>query len=1474
MKPNHRLGLLSIFVSMSTPLAAQSTSTWNSTTNTNWSTATNWNPGIPASGDHIIISDTASTANPGLSLDDGSHSVGFITFGSTGTRTSAFNLQTTTANTLTIAGGVTANGNFTAGIGPRLRGKTVVSTNQTWQVGGEAGSHSLDRGLGVNEVSSGNLGALTLDANLSKSGTGQLTLGAVTVGGAGDINLNEGSLKLNAGGSLLLTVGGTGKIAANNTSTLIISKNSGTFNLTRPFQFNNTSALATGSGTNGLAAGPYDIASNMEWNGTHTITNNQNANAAGNVNYRFTGVMSGTGTLTKNGASQLILTGTSANTHTGQITVAAGELSLDKTGVTAVAGNILVTGGTLRINQANQIADTSAVTVTGGLIAYTANRPENISSLTISSAATSSLSGLTVTGATTISSNAIQELNSGQTFSTHSLTLSNNSAIRPVGNATGTDVSTINVGAGGLTLNTGRLIFGNVGNTTPIQLNLTGDIVSTGTSFFTATNYTGPRLINLQAATRFVAVNDGTLNIGTTVENGTLVKSGPGTLILSRPGSTADFSFLDGPTQITTQADAGNVALSGGTVLMDVGGATPAKLTAAGNFLTLGGSINITAANGSIAPGSLELVRYGGTLTGTPVINIPAELAGSRMAPVIDYGTGTNSSITLNSTALPLALVWHGATGGLWDVNTTANFNNGNEKFYQLDSVTFNDAGANATIVLDSIVFPDQVTFDHGGARPTYTLSGTGAISGPARVTKNGIGETIIATDNSHTGGTDILGGTLQVGNGGLVGNLGTGTVLVDSGTTLEFVRNGTAVIPNAITGSGAIRNNGPGIVALTANSAAFSGTVNVDAGTLQFGDGGADGSLGLVPIEIASGATFAVQRSGAPSIGNSLLGEGSVTIKGGSPIFINVNEHTGGVTVTDDGVLRVPGDWVLGGVPAALTPNAIRLNHGGLKNQDSATLTDSFRGVGITGEAYFTAGWTKTLAISGPITGTGNVFINYDSGTVIFSDATSNWNGILTLGASKPGFTGTTGGNLEISTISDGGLPGPLGTASADPANLVFNGGRLTYTGTSASTNRGFTLMGAGTVNVSVEALAIGGKATGPGALTKVGDGTLTLSGNNDFAGGVLVDDGVLDITHSNSLGAAAKILIIAGDAGGSRVPEVRLSGGISPTVADLDISGAGVANLTGALHNVSGDNTLTVTNDVTMRTGNGNTTLFSEAGTLTLTTPLVTANATGRALTLAGAGNGVINAVIANGTTVNLPVTKNGTGTWSLNGAHTYTGTTTVNEGVLSLAQAALSDTAAVAVGINGKLNLNFTGIDRVGSLTIDGLVKPDGVYDATTDPGFITGTGSIRVGAEASGYGNWASAYPFTAGSNDGPTHDPDGDGINNLLEYVLGGVPVGAGAGNTSILPSQSLTVSNLVLTFRRSDASESDVALKVQWSENMTTWNDFATVGPADALPKVDVTEDVPSAALDTVVVIIPRNTASGGKLFARVHAVK
>ena len=94
-------------------------------------------------------------------------------------------------------------------------------------------------------------------------------------------------------------------------------------------------------------------------------------------------------------------------------------------------------------------------------------------------------------------------------------------------------------------------------------------------------------------------------------------------------------------------------------------------------------------------------------------------------------------------------------------------------------------------------------------------------------------------------------------------------------------------------------------------------------------------------------------------------------------------------------------------------------------------------------------------------------------------------------------------------------------------------------------------------------------------------------------------------------------------------------------------------------------------------------------------------------------------------------------------LTGQNTYTGTTTVSEGVLSLdAPNTLNDTSSVDIAAGAVMDLNYEGNEVIGSLSIDGSgpLAP-GVYNAN-DPtygAFFTGTGSLII---PSSNGTWTS------------------------------------------------------------------------------------------------------------------------------------
>ena len=96
-----------------------------------------------------------------------------------------------------------------------------------------------------------------------------------------------------------------------------------------------------------------------------------------------------------------------------------------------------------------------------------------------------------------------------------------------------------------------------------------------------------------------------------------------------------------------------------------------------------------------------------------------------------------------------------------------------------------------------------------------------GAISesgGSRSLVKEGAGNLILSGANSFTGGIVVNGGSLQVGNGGVIGSLGSGNVTVN--TAMSFNRTDTAgAFSNSIAGSGTVTQAGTGTVTLSGNN-------------------------------------------------------------------------------------------------------------------------------------------------------------------------------------------------------------------------------------------------------------------------------------------------------------------------------------------------------------------------------------------------------------------------------------------------------------------------------------------------------------------------------------------------------------------------------------------------------------------------------------------------------------------------------
>jgi autotransporter-associated beta strand protein len=131
---------------------------------------------------------------------------------------------------------------------------------------------------------------------------------------------------------------------------------------------------------------------------------------------------------------------------------------------------------------------------------------------------------------------------------------------------------------------------------------------------------------------------------------------------------------------------------------------------------------------------------------------------------------------------------------------------------------------------------------------------------------------------------------------------------------------------------------------------------------------------------------------------------------------------------------------------------------------------------------------------------------------------------------------------------------------------------------------------------------------------------------------------------------------------------------------------------------------------------------------------------------LTLSGDGAGKVDIdQIISGTG---SLTKNGTGTWILSRANTYTGATTINQGTLSVTQPTFAPDALLTIASGAVLNLPNAGFTYLKELSINGaLVTDRAVYNSTNSGGAITGSGQIKRGGiltwNATTDSNWDNA-----------------------------------------------------------------------------------------------------------------------------------
>jgi autotransporter-associated beta strand protein len=573
------------------------------------------------------------------------------------------------------------------------------------------------------------------------------------------------------------------------------------------------------------------------------------------------------------------------------------------------------------------------------------------------------------------------------------------------------------------------------------------------------------------------------------------------------------------------------------------------------------------------------------------------------------------------------------------------------------------------------------------------------------------------------------------------------------------------------------------GTVTLGANIQALYG-INFTTGGYTIA-GAAGNTLTVAGIiNAAPGATISANLT--------TPGSGTLRLQGGGDLILNGAAHLGIGTslILNAGVLDVDtgGSLVENGanpvVASAVGDIAdLDINNSGSFSTDSTlVLADQ----GGQGSVFMYSG---TLSANAIIVGKGapaayavGVF-SQNGGTVTAPT--------LSLASGDVGSSGEY--DLSAGTLATAAISGGPGKSQFD-----FYGGTLQATTNSTTFITSLTALnvegGATAIidtnghNVTVVSPLINASST-PGALTKVGAGTLTLSSNPTYTGATTVSAGRLTLANAYSDSpsfsiASGATLEYADSVTTSLNPGTYTgTGTLLKTGAGKLIfgKGSGVLNMnfsSGALIDIEGG-ILTgsssysgnwTSNDASMNIASGATFDAVEAGTA----GVVQIGALTGAGTFQGGylgnpnntstvdigvadGSGLFSGTLQDDVSAHLSVLKFGTGTETFSGLNTYTGGTSIIGGTLLLNSAQSMPNGALTIGAPGALKF-ATGIGGVNIRSL--AMSLDGTFDLANNHLFINyGSGAdpypTVLADVARGYagGTWTGAglYSSTAAAN---------------------------------------------------------------------------------------------------------------------------
>ena len=1144
----------------------------------------------------------------------------------------------------------------------------------------------------------------TNTTGITKAGTGKWTLSGVNTY-TGATTVNGGNLVLSTPGSL--------------SNTAITINNGGTFSPLAGTVAGSSAAGTAGAKLTLNSGGTLNLADGVVGN----FTVNQQASfvaatvgtfAGGSIVFDLSSAASDQisfpstlGTVTSSGANAISINPISGSLTAGTYTLinsAAAGSSLSNANFYLASPNLVV-GGTLYNLSLSGTGGTEVLTVaTGGAAAAPntaywqgaqADGKWNTQTVGFTTNwATSALGNVDTFALPASTTNVIFTANSAtnlittleQNFTINSLTFTGggtaNSAGATIASGTGTNSLTINAAA----------LNGNAaGNGISVSATAGADTISANVILGASQTWTNNS-------------TTGTLTISGVVSDGgsnfNLTTAGAGTTSLTNSANTyGGISTINGGVlRVSTLANgglassigqssnaAGNLVFgatsslqyTGGSVAIDRNFTINAGVIGTIDVTQAGTNLALTGVTGAVTTGALTKAGVG-TLT----LNGAQTYTGNTLV--------TNGTLNIAGTGSLTGL----AASSKLNINPTAGNNAVANYSSSATSTLFAITGANVAGTASAYnqsngvvnLTPGTTTGTQGvvnanSAYGYYNITG-GTLKDTGRFTLTNQG-TASATNGTGTG---VQTGVVFVGGTGTIDHTSTewflsyglGQVTVADSGKIDRTGSTTAapygIIMNTATG---VTGGGYGVLNLSGSGA----QVLLGAGGMKFGNattaGQGDGLSAFVNLgagTLSTGVISAVSMPAAPTATN-----------------FGYWNYTGGT-------MKATAALSTGWAPAsAATITFIHTIYGAVNNS-AVSGAPSFNG-GLTVD---TNNFAVTIPAAMPLLGASGYRVTQSDLTV---SGGSGYIGAPAVIFSKPasasgvpaaGYALISGGSVVGIVITDPGV-----YASGETPTITLVGGGSTTAAT-------------------VTSVALTTANSNTGGLTKINSGTLTMSGAaNTFGGVVDIKGGLLTVTTLANGGVASTL-----GASSNAASNLLLDGGFlgySGTVA-----GTTDRNFTLAASNSGLDASGTTAGTFTL----------TSANSMTVASNLGAANFILQGTGTGTAGSGSLGTLIADGSSTTVSLIKNGTGTWNVtNSANTYTGSTTINGGILSVAKLANGGSnSSIGASSNAASNLVLNGGTLLYTGSGDTTNRNYTFGNATTASGATidsSGTGALVIG-----------------------------------------------------------------------------------------------------------------------------------------------